>query len=313
MINASPTITDNVFSGNTAEDFGGAIYGKFTNLTIENNTFTGNSSEFGGGAIYLDDLSDGDIINNVISGNESLEGGGILVKACVPLIRDNVISSNSVIDFGGGILCFEADPVITNNLIINNSAGRWGGGMLLNFSFPDISNCTFNGNYADKKGGALCCYYSTPTITNSIFWDDIPNEFFLYGWPVEISYSDISGGQSGDGNINADPLFVQGPFGSYYLSQSAALPPDGVSAPLRSVNSPCVDTGNQMNGPGTRRIRFKTTRIDAVPDTGMIDMGYHYPIRVTQIPPGHYIGGEFGESTAGTETESSGYQADDKP
>jgi predicted outer membrane repeat protein len=220
------------------------------------------------------------------------------------VIRDNIIASNITVDFGGGIFCMEADPVIENNLIINNATGRWGGGILLNTSFPDITNCTFSGNYADKKGGAICAYYSSPILTNCILWDDEPNEIFEFGGNVEIYYSNIARGHAGIGNIDADPLFVNGPHGAYYLSQSAAGAPLSGSAPMGTLESPCVDTGDQLAGPRTRRARFTTTRIDGVPDQGIIDMGYHYPVRRVQILPSHYTGGEYQGESAGTDEDS---------
>jgi len=74
---------------------------------------------------------------------------------------------------------------------------------------------------------------------------------------------EVSGGT---GNISADPLFVSGSLGNYYLSQVPAG---------NSRNSPCVDSGSNiaeylgMDG--------LTTRIDNTSDSGIVDMGYHYP------------------------------------
>jgi hypothetical protein len=82
-----------------------------------------------------------------------------------------------------------------------------------------------------------------------------------------ISYCDIGDGVcSGvNNNISADPCFVIGPLGDYYLSQIAAG---------QAFDSPCVDAGSDtavslcMNG--------CTTRTDGVSDLGIVDMGYHY-------------------------------------
>lgn len=53
---------------------------------------------------------------------------------------------------------------------------------------------------------------------------------------------------------------------SYYLSQTAAGQP---------VTSPAVDAGSgsasQMN------LVVRTTRSDSRPDSGVVDMGFHYP------------------------------------
>jgi hypothetical protein len=93
------------------------------------------------------------------------------------------------------------------------------------------------------------------------------------------AYSAIQGGYPGTGNIDADPLFVTGPAGDYYLSQIAAG---------QSQQSPCVNAGD----PASPMIDG-TTRTDGVPDEGIVDMGYHYlafnfppppPIDITLMP-----------------------------
>ena len=67
------------------------------------------------------------------------------------------------------------------------------------------------------------------------------------------------------GNIDADPLFVSGPLGDYYLSQVAAG---------QGVDSPCVDVGS---GRAVKQgLDTLTTRTDQIPDAGIVDMGYHY-------------------------------------
>ena len=82
----------------------------------------------------------------------------------------------------------------------------------------------------------------------------------------QIHHSDVEGGYAGEGNIDADPLFVDGPEGDCCLSQLAAGQPQ---------DSPCLDAGIStlisawLNG-------YTTTRTDGVPDTAPDDIGYHY-------------------------------------
>jgi hypothetical protein len=65
--------------------------------------------------------------------------------------------------------------------------------------------------------------------------------------------------------IDADPLFVAGPKGFYYLSQTASGQP---------YNSPCMDTGSDLASKLGMDIYW--TRTDGVPDSGIVDMGFHY-------------------------------------
>ncbi len=67
-------------------------------------------------------------------------------------------------------------------------------------------------------------------------------------------------------------MFTAGPDGNYYLSNTAAGQAD---------MSPCVDTGNPVftsSGTGS-------TRTDHVPDTGIIDMGFHYEYQAPAPSP----------------------------
>jgi len=167
------------------------------------------------------------------------------------------------------------------------------------------------GNKA-SYGGGIYCWWSYPTLINTILWDNqapIGKEIYL-GTSADpsilsISYSDVDGGQLSayidsnctlnwnDGMIDADPLFVTGPFGDYYLSQVAAGQSGGDENlfPLQAVNSPCVDAGKPelLLATTNTLIGTTTTRTDWVPDSGIIDMGYHYPLMDIQIPPGHQL------------------------
>ena len=78
---------------------------------------------------------------------------------------------------------------------------------------------------------------------------------------------------SGSGNIAASPRFTPGPLGSYYLSQVAAG---------QALASPCVDAGSRAAAGSV--VDGLTTRTDAGPDSGTLDMGFHYP--TSAVAPG---------------------------
>ena len=139
-----------------------------------------------------------------------------------------------------------------------------------------LTNCTITGNSAaENTGGMICDFGCSGSVINSIVWGNTapiaPDISPIFGSMLDITYSDVyvypsSGVYPGAGNINNDPLFVTGPLGDYYLSDPATLDP------LQTVLSPCVNAGN----PATTV--FGTTRTDGVADTGIVDMGRHYPI-----------------------------------
>jgi hypothetical protein len=100
-------------------------------------------------------------------------------------------------------------------------------------------------------------------VINCILWENGPDQ--LDGTTPHVSYSDIQNGWPGTANIDADPLFVIGSDGYHYLSQIAAG---------QVETSPCVDTGSDLAS--NLGMDDYWTRTDEVPDSGMVNMGFHY-------------------------------------
>ena len=253
---SSPTIVNNIITGNKASSGGGILCGYQSSPSITNNTITGNTGGWGGG-IYCTESSP-NITNNTITGNWA--------------------------DSGGGIACFyKSSPTITNNVIVGNRAYNNGGGIYWWGSSPTITNNTISGN-TGGVGGGIYCGYSSTAITNTILWDNSATtgpEIWVgdttYPSTLTISYSNVKGGQAsvyvdpgstlnwGAGMINANPLFAAGASGFHYLSQVLAGQP---------ANSPCVDTGSDLAS--NLGMNLYWTRTDEVPDSGTVDMGFHY-------------------------------------
>jgi hypothetical protein len=121
-----------------------------------------------------------------------------------------------------GIHCKDSSPTIINNTIANNFVG---------------------------EAGIYCEFSSFPTVSNTILWENRLDEIYKdVSSGIDITYSDIQGGWEGEGNINADPLFVNPvPYdGDYHLQ----------------AGSPCIDAGDP-NSPKD-------------PDGTRADMGAYY-------------------------------------
>jgi len=283
---SAPVIRDNTFAGNVADAgiydaLGGGIvclYG--AEPLITGNTFEGNQASHGGG--IMAEESSPVITGNRFIGNTAREGGGLSCLRCSPEVSGNRFEGNMA-ESGAGIHCYAASPILTNNLLTGNTSTMKGGGLFfIDQSNPSVVNSTFNGNEA-AQGGAICCWSSCiGTITNSIIWGNSTgsgSEIYIghSGLPSTIAFtwSTVAGGLKGmavepgctaywwDGMIEADPRFVSGPFGEHYLSTIETG---------QNVDSPCVDAGDPAAA-----IPEGTTRIDFVEDTGIVDMGYHYP------------------------------------
>jgi hypothetical protein len=81
------------------------------------------------------------------------------------------------------------------------------------------------------------------------------------------NYSGLADPTGSDGNVSLDPLFVEGPLGSYYLSQVAAG---------QAADSPCVDAGSESAV--IVALDGRTTRSDSELDSGQVDIGYHHRV-----------------------------------
>lgn len=252
---AAPTIMNNQFIDNAALSGGGGIALLFDSMPlIMNNTFTGNSGGVSGGAIYFNQRSNATAINNTFSENSAEKGAGI---NC----------SN------------DSNPKIVNNLFYANTASNAGAAIFcLSNSNAEIINCTLCGNSASNSGGGLYCNGSSPTFTNTIFWNNsAPSdpEIKVHSGNPTFTYCDIKGGWTGTGNIDADPLFISGPFGGYYLSQIAAG---------QGSDSPCLNAGSDLSPnlwvDGVTRMQDLATRKDHGPDVGTVDIGYHHLFEV---------------------------------
>lgn len=137
-------------------------------------------------------------------------------------------------DYGGGLVIDYTGALVKNNIICQNSCGSsyGGGGIWTIGNGPAsviIENNTIVENSSDSKGGAMYIWSSAITARNNIIWGNTQSS----GNPIEevsggslnITYSDVQGGFTGEGNINEDPMFENS---NYYLSDSSS----------------CIDAGN---------------------------------------------------------------------
>jgi|GEM_PF-1809725 len=280
---ASPTITGNIITNNTASQWGAGIW-VYESATIisDNDIYSNAATHYGGGvstmctnpSIYPT------MINNTLYDNTASYGGGIFNGDFADVIG-NVIYLNSSSSGGGGINT--GASTIKNNLITGNSAAI-GGGIRCGSptSSAIIENNTITGNTASYKGGGIYVEGSVDiryvVVRNTILWKNTPDEIYIKANSIlDISYSDIDGGQSsvdiepgatlnwGFGMIDTNPLFESVPEGDYYLKQD---PPQ-----TGEPTSHCVDAGDPQTA-----MFDGTTRTDHVQDTGIVDMGYHYPV-----------------------------------
>ena len=213
-----------------AEHGGGILCSTLTSPMITNCSITKNSAAFDGGGIYCDWSSSPTITNCSISENTSVfAGGGVYCwETSSPTITNCSITDSYSFFGGSGLYCYLSSPTITNCVIAENTSVFMGGGIYCDDSSPTITNCTLSGNKSDLSGGGFYCDGSSPTITNCIFWEDsAPSgpEIYVFSGSPSVTYSDVQGGWPGQGNIDANPLFLGAK--DYHIT----------------FGSPCIDAG----------------------------------------------------------------------
>jgi hypothetical protein len=229
--NESPlNITNCTISENTA-DWGGGIYNNSSSGIIATCVISGNTAKGNGGSIYNNDSSP--TINNcTVSENTADWGGAIFNEKSSPAIATCSISANTATNNGGSICNEDSSPTITNCTISSNTAPFGAGIYNYASSSPTITNCTLSGNSSTGGGGGMRNKESSsPTVTNSILWNNTaPHGPEIYNDETSIptiTYCDIQGGYSGEGNIDSDPLFYNPLKIDFHITST----------------SPCIDTG----------------------------------------------------------------------
>ncbi len=120
-------------------------------------------------------------------------------------------------DLGGGVLCHNGSPIFRNCLIVGNRSKLCGGALFTKDGSPVLIHCTIADNAGpDDCGAGLYGINSDVTVVSSIVWGNQPANLFLDGdCTAAIMFSDVQSGCGGDGNLDADPMFVAA--GDYHL------------------------------------------------------------------------------------------------
>jgi hypothetical protein len=219
-------------------------------IPVRNNVFSNNVNQ-GNGIINVYRWSETtgwvNFRDNLVHGNQAVDGGGLYVNGHTTAshtirVHNCTITGNTASRAGGGIHVNEGKVEIKNSIIWGNTDGNSGVDSGDNLYVNQVSAPVVNVDNCDI-GSAAGQIYDPSMIINT------PNGF-------------LSGTR---GNLSADPLFVTGPDGVYYLSHVAAG---------QASTSPCVNAGSTTAA--ALGLDLWTTRTDGVTDSGTVDLGYHY-------------------------------------
>ncbi len=223
---SNPTLTDCLFSENTAAAGAGMYNDIWTDPFMKDVVFDSNHASGSGGGLVAFNSSYPVLDGVTFIKNTALYGGGMWSYYNVQAsIKNTRFIENSATD-GGGLYSKETPyhtQQIVNTVFFSNTATRYGGAIYLFRSGIDLINSTLSKNSAEVRAGALYNdYQSGPYLKNSIFWDDqSPSapEIYNDNSTNVISFSLVAGsggsglgwdsslGTDGGGNLDSDPNF----------------------------------------------------------------------------------------------------------
>jgi hypothetical protein len=176
-------------------------------------------------------------------------GGGAAFFSADTIELTNVVFQGNTADiyhwgsaYGGGLYCDAHTTVLRNVVFDGNTAAVAGGGMYYwggataSNSPLTLTNVTFSGNSGGYGGSALDVRDGSSTLTNCILWGN-------HGIPIDsvssssmtVADSIVEGGWAGEGNLDADPRFVDAGNGDFHLQAA----------------SPAIDAGTAAGAPDT--------------------------------------------------------------
>ena len=173
------------FVGNLAGSEGGAVWNSatsttfLTNVEITENVASGNAADNGGGGIFNNGgsvfVNTSTVVGNVANGNAG-SGGGVLSVAGVIRFDDSTISENQAARAGGGVEVIDGRAVFNSATLASNTTGvvltaaPGNGGALHvsgNGAVVNFSNSTIRNNSAANQGGGLWNETGSTLILNS--------------------------------------------------------------------------------------------------------------------------------------------------
>ncbi len=226
-----PTLANCTIRANAAE-YGAGIRNDASSPVLSNCTISDNATLYSGGGMH-NSQSGATLTDCTFSGNSALHGGGMFNwNGSDPTLMNCTFVANTA-DKGGGMRNHSGRPILTNCAFIGNLASQGGGVFNWTSSRPTLFNCTFAANSA-ADGRALACdsyqqqHPSTVSMANCVLWNGGDEVWNNDASTITITYSDVFGGWPDEGNIDADPLFVDPGNDDYHLA----------------TGSPCNDAGD---------------------------------------------------------------------
>jgi|GEM_PF-369106 len=202
--------------------------------------------------VYIEDASDCaldiedapvQVLNCWFTGNMSTaKAAAVTLTSCDDvLLQGNMFTGNFSSSSAGAVGLVSSAIEMRNNIIVNNTGGFAAAiGAKQSSTLTMMNNTIANNLCTGSTHGHVAFFQSSGSLTNDIIITMDSNDSAVYNFGTEpvVTYCNVSGGFTGDGNIDADPLFTnptEGP-GIDYSDDTASW--------ILLSGSPCVDAAN---------------------------------------------------------------------
>ncbi|MFH1312623.1 MAG: hypothetical protein ABIJ00_05290 [Candidatus Eisenbacteria bacterium] len=230
LSNCSPVITDCTFSMNISETYGGAVACHNASPDFFYCAFISNVADFGGGAVWAYGGAP-EFMGCTFIDNRSLWAGGIdCQEGCSAVLSDCSFFSNQATFTGGAMRTTNSSPTLMNCSLVADSSGYGGAGIHCGPGDSPILETTVIAFGQVGKGLSCDTPAGSPSLTCCIIYGNAGGD-----WVECLSGMDLI-----NNNMHLDPKFCD----------LAGFSPNVEDcSPCLSANNSCgVDVGSGVSG-----------------------------------------------------------------
>lgn len=217
---------------------------------------TGNRAHGHGGGVAID----GGVVSRcMIENNSAYDGGGVRLTGGE--LQECILRGNVAQNYGGGAK-FNSGGSMVSSVVISNH-GNFGGGIYFYYGGA-ITNCTVAAN-SGSVGPGIRAYFGG-RVHNSIVYHNVGGNAANSGSGFAYSYTCATPAIPGEGNLSADPVFINLAGGDARLATNSPCINAGTNAPWMHGRTDAAGLPRIIGGSGAQIVDLGAYEADYLPD-----------------------------------------------